>query len=152
MGSKRIVDVRRADVARMHAKLSDAPYQANRALELVSAVWNWAARREEVAFVDNPANAIERYPEAGRERYLTSEELARLGDVLREGETIGLPYSIDETKPTVKHAPKADRRRVKTDPFAVAARAGRRATSPSCLRPNQDLRSRRVTEQEGEPL
>ncbi len=26
IGSKRIVDVRRADVARMHAKLCDAPY------------------------------------------------------------------------------------------------------------------------------
>jgi integrase len=121
IGSKRIVDVRRADVARMHAKLSDAPYQGNRALALVSSIWNWAARREEVAFVDNPAKAVERYAEAGRERYLTTEELARLGDILREGEKIGLPYSIDETKPTAKHAPKADRRRVKLDPFAVAA-------------------------------
>jgi integrase len=121
IGSKRIIDVRRADVARMHGKLSASPYQANRALAVVSAVWNWAARRDEVAFADNPARAIERYPERGRERYLTSEELARLGDVLREGETIGLPYSVDEIKPTAKHAPKADHRRVKLDPFAVAA-------------------------------
>jgi integrase len=90
-------------------------------LALVSAVWNWAARYEEVAFADNPARAIERYAEAGRERFLTSEELARLGEALREGETIGLPYSIDETKPTAKHAPKADRRRITLDPFAVAA-------------------------------
>jgi integrase len=121
IGPKRVVDVRRADVARMHAKLSGAPYQANRALALVSAIWNWAARREEVAFVDNPAKAIERYAENGRERYLTSEELGRLGDALRESETVGLAYSIDETKPSAKHAPKADRRRVKLDPFAVAA-------------------------------
>ena len=48
---KRIVDVRRADVAECTAKLSDSPYQANRALALVSAIWNWAARRDEVAFV-----------------------------------------------------------------------------------------------------
>jgi integrase len=121
IGSKRIVDVRRADVARMHGKLSASPYQANRSLAVVSAIWNWAARRDEVAFADNPARAIERYPEAGRERYLTSEELARLGDVLREGEATGLPYSVDETKPTAKHAPKADHRRTKLDPFAVAA-------------------------------
>jgi integrase len=121
IGSKRIVDVRRADVARMHAKLSDAPYQANRALALVSAIWNWAARREEVPFADNPARAIERYAEAGRERYLTGEELARLGEALREGETTGLPYSVDETKPKAKHTPKADNRRAKLDPFAVAA-------------------------------
>jgi integrase len=105
----------------MHGRLSASPYQANRALAIVSAIWNWAARRDEVAFSDNPARAIERYPETGRERYLTGEELARLGDVLREGEAIGLPYSVDETKPTAKHAPKADRRRSKLDPFAVAA-------------------------------
>jgi integrase len=121
LGSKRIVDLRRADVAKLHSKLADSPYQANRALALVSAIWNWAARREEVPFADNPARAIERYAEAGRERFLTSEELARLGDVLREGETSGLPYSVDETKPNAKHAPKADHRRVILDPFAVAA-------------------------------
>jgi integrase len=44
-----------------------------------------------------------------------------LGDALREGESIGLAYSVDETKPTAKHAPKSDQRRVKLDPFAVAA-------------------------------
>ena len=121
LGSKRIVDLRRADVAKLHSKLGDSPYQANRALALVSAIWNWAARREEVAFADNPARAIERFAETGRERFLTSEELARLGDVLREGETLGLHYSVDETKPNAKHAPKADHRRVMLDPFAVAA-------------------------------
>jgi integrase len=121
IGSKRIVDVRRADVARMHANFSVVPYQANRALALVSAIWNWAALRKEVAFVDNPAKAIERYAEVGRERYLTSEEVGRLGDVLREGEAIGLPYSVDETKAKAKHAPRAHLRRVKLDPFAAAA-------------------------------
>jgi integrase len=121
VGSKRILDVRRVDVARLHGKLADTPYQANRALALVSAVWNWAARRDEVSLADNPAKGIERYPERGRERYLTTEELARLGAALDEGETIGLPYEVDETKPKSKHAPKADKRRVKLDPFAVAA-------------------------------
>ena len=121
IGSKRAVDVHRADVARLHGKLAAIPYEANRVLALVSAAWNWAARRGEVALADNPAKGIERYPERGRERFLTSEELARLGDVLREGETIGLPYEVDESKPNAKYAPKADKRRVKLDPFAVAA-------------------------------
>lgn len=82
IGSKRIVDVRRADVARLHAKLADAPYQANRALAVISAAWNWAARHDEVAIADNPATRIGRYPEQGRERFLTPEELARLGEAL----------------------------------------------------------------------
>jgi hypothetical protein len=102
IGNMRIVDLRRADVARLHSKLSGARYPANRSLALISSIWNWAARRDEVTFADNPAKGIERYPEKGRERYLTSQELARLGDALREGETIGLPYSVDETKPTAK--------------------------------------------------
>ncbi len=52
---------------------------------------------------------------------MSSEELARLGAVLAEGETVGLPYEVDETKAKAKHAAKAENRRVKLDPFAVAA-------------------------------
>jgi len=52
---------------------------------------------------------------------LTSAELTRLGAAIAEGESIGLSYEIDETKPGAKHAPKIDKRRVKLDPFAVAA-------------------------------
>ena len=32
-----------------------------------------------------------------------------------------MPYVVDETRPNAKHAPKADNRRVKLDPFAVGA-------------------------------
>jgi integrase len=121
IGSKRIADVHRADVAKLHGKLVDTLYEANRALALVSAVWNWAGKRGEVALAENPAKGVERYREHRRERFLTGDELARLGDALREGETVGLPYDVDETNPRAKHAPKADKRRVKLDPFAVAA-------------------------------
>ena len=47
--------------------------------------------------------------------------MARLGAALSEGESVGLPYSVDETKPNSKHGPKADQRRTILDPFAVAA-------------------------------
>ena len=40
---------------------------------------------------------------------------------MREGETVGLPYAVDETKPTAKHAAKADHRRVKLDLYATTA-------------------------------
>jgi integrase len=84
IGSKRIVDVRRDDVARLHAKLVDTPYEANRMLALVSSIWSWAAKRDEVELSVNPCRGVERYSEQGRERFLTSDELARLGDALRE--------------------------------------------------------------------
>ncbi len=58
--------------------------------------------------------------EQGRERYLTGAELARLGDTLREAETIGLPMVLDRAKPNAKHAPKEGARRT-LDPYAIAA-------------------------------
>jgi integrase len=120
-GSRRLTDIRRADVGRLHAKLAATPVEANHAMGLFRAIWNWAARRDEADKAANPAHGVERYRERGRERFLTSEELARLGDALRLAETEGLPYAVDEAKPNAKHAPKPENRRVKLDPFAVAA-------------------------------
>ncbi len=119
--SRRVADVCRSDMAALHNAMKATPSAANRALAVVSSLWNWAGRREEVGGGSNPCLGIERYPEQGRERYLTSAELARLGAALAEGETNGLAYDVDETKPKAKHAPKAEKRRVKLDPFAVAA-------------------------------
>jgi len=108
-------------VARLHSSLSDRPFAANRCLALISSIWTWASRRDEVQFGNNPAKGIERNPEQGRERYLTADEFARLGDVLRVAETRGLSWSVDETKPKAKNAPKLEKRRTIADPFAVAA-------------------------------
>ncbi len=121
LGARRLTDIRRADLARLHARLSPTPVEANHVLALFRAIWNWAARRDEVDGAANPAVGVDRYPERGRERFLTSDELGRLGAALVEGETVGLVYEVDEAKPGAKHAPKPERRRVKLDPFAVAA-------------------------------
>ena len=76
-------------------------------------------RRSDLAA--NPCKGIKRNPEEGRERFLSGEELARLGNALAEAERTGLPCDIDDTKPTAKHAPKPENRRRKIDPFAIAA-------------------------------
>jgi integrase len=122
LGSRRVVDVRRADVARLHAKLSNSKGAANRCLALISSTWNWAARRDEVSFAQNPARGVERYPENSRERFLTSEEIGRLGDALRLGETKGIPWAVDEHQPNAKHIPKKDRRTTITPHTAAAIR------------------------------
>jgi integrase len=122
IGSMRVSDVRRVHVSRLHASISSAaPGAANRAVSLVSAIWNWAARRDEVSFEKNPARGIERNREQGKERYLSAAELGKLGDALRLAETAGLPWNPDGTRPTAKHAPKPENRRTVVDPFAVAA-------------------------------
>ena len=120
IGSRLLSDIRRVDVARLHANLSDRSRTANHCLALISSIWNWAARRDEVTFEANPAKGIERNPEKGKERFLSSDELARLGDALRRAETTGLPWTVDETSPNAKHVPKV-RKLTVADPHAVAA-------------------------------
>lgn len=55
-----------------------------------------------------------------RERFLTSEEFARLGDALRVAETAG-QWTIDESKPKANRAPKPANRSRTLDPFAIGA-------------------------------
>ncbi len=119
IGRKRIIDVGRADVARLHSSLGETPRQANAAVSVISAIWTWAARREETEFWKNPASRLERSPENRWERYLSSEEMARLGEALRRAETEGVPW-VDE-EPQSKHGAKPENRRSIFDPFAVAA-------------------------------
>ena len=42
LGTRRILDVTRSDIARFHHSLNETPYQANRALALLSKLFNWA--------------------------------------------------------------------------------------------------------------
>jgi integrase len=121
IGHMKASAVTRQDIARLHSSLRETPVTANRALAAISSLYTFASKAGYVVEGYNPAQGIEKYPEKARERFLSKEELTRLGDALREGETIGLPYEVDDTKPKAKHAPKADKRRVKLDPYAIAA-------------------------------
>jgi integrase len=83
IGKKKIVDVTRADVARLHHDGRGTPYQTNRALAVLSKMFNlaeaWGLRPDG----SNPCRHIERFAEAGRERLLSVEELGRIGEALR---------------------------------------------------------------------
>jgi integrase len=121
LGSRKAEQVTTSDLAKLHAKMRDRPYQANRMLEVVGSLYSFASKRKILTLAFNPARGIEQYPEKGRERYLTADELFRLGDAIREAEMAGLPYEVDETKPTAKHAPEQLHRRTKIGPHAAAA-------------------------------
>ena len=69
----------------------------------------------------NPARQIDKFKESRRERFLTGEELERLGSAIREAETTGIPWTVDESKPNAKHLPKAGSRFTKINPSAAAA-------------------------------
>ena len=118
-----ITDIQRSHVEALHDSMSDRPGAANRALSVFSAIWTWAAIK---AYADLnlgacPAKGIEPNREEGRERYLTIDELGQLGEALTKAETDGLPYIVDAVSPKSKHAPKAENRIRRIDPFAVAA-------------------------------
>ena len=82
LGTKKIEDVTRADVARLHHAGRGTPYQANRVLAVLSKMFNlaeaWGLRPDG----SNPCVHVERNTESGRERLLSGAELARLGEAL----------------------------------------------------------------------
>jgi integrase len=76
LGSKKVSAVQMRDIHVLHVAMKETPYQANRALALISKMfslavkWGWRS--------DNPVKGIERYHEERRERWLSDEELRRL--------------------------------------------------------------------------
>jgi integrase len=121
LGNRKANMIATADVARLHAKLRDRPYLANRMIAVVGSLYSFLGRRRIVPFAFNPARGMDKYPERSRERFLTTDELTRLSEAIREAETIGLPYAIGETKLRAKHAPKEEKRRTVIGPHAAAA-------------------------------
>jgi integrase len=121
LGASKADKVTRAQVARLHGKLRATPFQANRVLAVIGSMYAFAGRGGIVAEGMNPARRIEQFKEHRRERFLTGVELKRLGSVLREAETKGIPWEVDEGKPTARHLAKPKNRFTKIGPYAVAA-------------------------------
>ncbi len=91
-GTRKIKTITAAEIERWHHAQRDTPYQANRALAVLSKLLAWALQRGHVE--SNPAAAVERFPEVARRRYLSPVEIAALGQALRECEVGGAvsPY------------------------------------------------------------
>lgn len=89
LGSLAVKDVTRADVSRLHHRLRETSYQANRTLAVLSKLFNlaeaWGLRPDG----SNPCRHIKKYKEEKRERFLSPKELARLGAALKEAERDG---------------------------------------------------------------
>jgi integrase len=122
LGTRRAVDVSHAEIVRFHRKIGvRAKPTANRVVSLLSALFTWAVKTKRIPVETNPARGVQTFAEQPRERYLTSDELLRLGDAIREAETKGVPYEIDETYRKSKHAAKPENRFTKINPYAAAS-------------------------------
>ena len=76
-GGQRLQDIRRGEIDTFHKKLAATPYQANRALALLSKLLNLA---EEWEWRDgaNPCRHISKFKEHARQRFLTGDEIAEV--------------------------------------------------------------------------
>jgi integrase len=90
IGHLKVAAVTRQDMHKLHAARSAAPRQANMMLSVCSKVFNLAEVWEMRPEGTNPCRKIERYRENHRERFLSAEELGRLGTTLRQAESAGL--------------------------------------------------------------
>ena len=66
--------------------MAATPYEANRALALLSKAFNLAELWEWRAPGTNPCRGVKKYREEKRERFLSEVELARLGEALAAAE------------------------------------------------------------------
>lgn len=85
--ARKLQDVTARDVKNLLQDKRDTPYQANRLLQVVYSVGQWAVREGHLAA--NPAAGIERYPEDPRERRFTKAEIKALWSAF---ESAGYPY------------------------------------------------------------
>ena len=81
-----LTELTRADVVRLHREMADAPYAANRTVALLSKFFNWCESQGLRPDNTNPCRHVEKYREEKRERFLSLEELSRLGKVLDQEE------------------------------------------------------------------
>ena len=86
IGRRKVADVTRQDVMRLHDSMRRTPYQGNRVLALVSTLFAFAELAGERPSHSNPAYGVERFPERARERLLSPAELGWIGEALRDAE------------------------------------------------------------------
>jgi integrase len=85
LGRLKVADVARKDAAQaLHHAMAEMPYQANRSIALLSKMMNlaevWGYRPDG----SNPCRHILKYREQARQRYLSPDELIRVGKALSE--------------------------------------------------------------------
>ena len=89
LGDFRLDRINQAAATRFARERKEKPITANRALALISHVYRKAGEWGVVPKTMNPALGVPRYKERKIERFLSAEELGRLGTALRELEAEG---------------------------------------------------------------
>lgn len=121
IGRRDAREIKRTELITFHNNLRRTPIIANRSLALVASIYTWAEKAEILAEgTRNPATKIEKFKETAKDRFLSVDELRRLGEAIRQAETVGIPWEPDPSG-KIKHAPKEENRRTFIEPGAAAA-------------------------------
>jgi integrase len=92
LGSKKVHEVTRADVAILMKRMERSPVAANRVLACLRKMFNmaevWGYRLDG----SNPCRHAAKYPEKGKTRLITDQELVRLFAYLDRGDAEGLEH------------------------------------------------------------
>lgn len=92
---------------------------ATRTVRLLGGIFSYAVAQGYIE--SNPRHGVKLYADGKGERYLTPDELKRLGEALRQAETDGLPWNFSDDKLS-KHRPvQIENQREVISPHAIAA-------------------------------
>ena len=86
-GKTPALGVSHVQVTELHHGLRERPVTANRAVDVLSRIYNAAEDRGRIPEASNPCRLVAKFRERARERFLTDGEFRRLGRVLDEAET-----------------------------------------------------------------
>lgn len=138
LGTKKISDVSRGDIEKFmravatgktakimineqgnRVAVTGGKGTATRTVRLLGGIFSYAVKH---GYIDaNPRAGVQLYADNKGKRYLSTAEFQKLGDALREAETVGLPWHFNEGA-NEKHRPKkAENQRETISPHAIAA-------------------------------
>ena len=122
LGTRKAATITRSDIAKLHREIgAERPVTANRAIVALSGVFTWAGKHSLLPEGFNPARGIEKFREEPKERYLTTEELSRLGNALRIAETAGLPWPRKANCKPSRHDRRPENQRTVFSAYVTAA-------------------------------
>ncbi len=102
-GNLKLDAISKADIVRFHRRIGAThATQANNLLVTIASVFKYAVADGLLSEGTNPARGVERFKTKAKERFLTTEELGRLGEAIREAETRGLPWALNDLADSTK--------------------------------------------------
>jgi len=94
LGRTKVPDLTRADVTALMRRMAGTPITANRTLACIRKMFSmaevWGYRPDG----SNPCRHVPKYPEKGKTRYITDEELARIYAYLERADAEGLEHPV----------------------------------------------------------